>query len=657
MAAKKSSADASATKQSSIKEGKKEVMSFGADVGKLISLVAKSLYSNSEIFLRELISNSSDALEKYHIAILSGELEGQKLDDDARAENDIKEITVKYDKESATLVVTDTGVGMSRDDLATNLGTIAKSGTQQFIENILDKNTDASNLIGQFGVGFYSVFMLADQVEVDSVKLGSNEAWRWESEGVGSFALSKLDGDLPFSHGTRVTMHIKPDMADEYLDHHRLAHIIKQYSNHIRFPIMLNNDAGDMEQVNEARAIWTKSRGEITEEEHSDFFKSVAHVGGSPWLTMHNKNEGKETCFTNLLYIPTIKPFDLFHPDRKCNVKLYVKNVFITDDDSRVNLLPRYLRFVKGVVDSQDVPLNVNRDSLQHSHKINLIRASLVKKIQGELKKIAESDEGKYKEFWSNFGVVLKEGLCEALDTEGRESLMGICRFATTTHDFTSLDAYIERMKEGQTHIYYLIGESVSAMMQSPQIEGFVKKGVEVMLLTDSVDDFWTHVIYDYRDKEFKSVTNADTSLDAIESSSAEEEKQTADEEDQFVKFVAYAKEVLGQNVHDVIISKKLTSSPACLAVPEGAFNMRMERFLIDQKQLNQRRAKVLEINKKHPIIVKMAEKLSSSGGGNDELSANIAMLFDCVCIAEGEPLNDAASYSKRSIDLLSKVV
>jgi molecular chaperone HtpG len=621
-----------------------ETLSFNAEVGKILDIVAKSLYSNAEVFLRELISNSSDALEKWRFA---------NLTDTSAESGDEAEIVLQFDKEGKILTIADNGIGMTRQELIENLGTIASSGTQRFIENLTDKS---NNLIGQFGVGFYSCFMVADRVAVDSVKDG--ECWRWESDGKGSFTISQID-ELPFARGTKITLFMRDDAASEYCDRYRIENIVEHYSNHIRFPIMLveTKDDGEIkkERINNGTAIWTKERGQVTEEEHQDFFRSVAHVGGAPWLTMHNRNESRDVNFTNLLYIPTVKPFDLFHPDRRCSVKLYVKGVFVAEDSDKLSMLPRYLRFVKGVIDAEDQPLSVSRDSVQQNSRMNAIRSSVTKRVLGELKKIAQKEPERYKQFWDNFGAVVKEGLCEALDTESREGLMEICRFRSTTHDVVSIDEYIGRMKEDQKHIYYLIGDNCDAMMHSPQIEGLIKQGIEVLLLTDSVDDFWTHVIFDHKDKPFKSATSADVAASSNESEEDKKEETDSNEEN-LVKFIDFMKAVLGSAVADVAVSKKLTDSPACLAIPEGSFNMRMERFLIEQKQLNERRAKIMEINKRHPVIVRMVENLARNGE-NDPLKEYVRVLFDSVCIAEGEPIGDVLSYSKRSVDLLSRVV
>lgn len=635
-----------------------ESIPFNAEVGKVLKIVINSLYTDKDIFLRELVSNASDACDKLRYMIVQG------LNDNLLVSSDTEfRITISMDKKNKILFVQDNGIGMNKEDLIKNLGTIAKSGTQQFLSELSNKNSkdnfsDQGSLIGQFGVGFYSVFMVADKVVVESKKIGEKQGYRWVSNGEDSFYVE--ESDLDFSNGTRICIYLKKD-AVEYLDKFKIEHIITTYSEYIMFPIEFVNDNGDKEQLNSGIAIWNKPKAEVTPEQHQDFFRSVAHVGGSPWMVMHNKNEGTIE-YTNLLYIPSVKPFDLFHPDRKCSVKLFVRNVFVTEDN--VKLIPQYLRFLKGVVDCKDLPLNISRETLQQNVQINKIRKSLVKKVLSCLKKSLEKNCEEYTKFWENFGAVLKEGLCEATDTESRETLMGICRFYTTFSGgkLDSIDNYISRMAENQKYIYYFIGSNIDSMMKSPQIEGFLSRKIEVVLLTDPVDDFWTTVISEYKDKKLMSVTNSSVDLDNVDDNSSEEgdvveddNKENYDSEPMNI-LIKYIKKVLGDDVAEVKISKKLTDSPICLAIKDGGMDMRMERFLIEQKQLNYKTPKIFEINPSHPLITKLAD-IYSRKGESFGLSQYIRFLFDLSCVSEGENLSDIPSFVERSISILSEVL
>lgn len=628
-----------------------EKLKFNAEVGKVLNIVIHSLYTNKDIFLRELISNASDACEKLRVSSITNP--------DLIDSQDELKITIKVDKENHKLCIADNGIGMNKQDLVESLGTIASSGTQKFLDAIKNNkdSSQAVELIGKFGVGFYSAFMVASEVIVKSRKAGEKESWLWRSKGDGEFTIGSLDEESP--RGTEITLLLRPE-EHEFLDKFRIEHIITTYSDHIGFPIEFIDEKGNSEKLNSKSAIWTKAKDDINAEEHNEFFRSVAHVGGEPWMILHNKNEGTIE-FTNLLYIPSIKPFDLFHPDRRCSVKLYVNKVFITEDN--VEVIPRYLRFLKGVVDSPDLPLNISRETLQNNKVVGTIRQSLVKKVISALKKKADEDLSDYTKFWNNFGAVLKEGLCEATDTEGRERLLSVCRFySTATSDDTlvSIEDYIKRMKPDQDNIYYLTGSNIETIKKSPQLEGFVSRGLEVLLLVDPVDDFWTSVVTEYQKYKLKSITRVDTDLEkfSVEDSSQDQEDKSLNDssEKNADSLIEYFTKVLGDSVSSIKISKKLTNSPVCLSAGESGMDIRMERFLREQKQLSYKSAKILEINVKHPIIKGIIESYTKNGE-NSMLEDIIHLLFYQACIIEGEEIGNISSFADRMNNVFSNVL
>ena len=601
-----------------------ELLKFNAVVGKVLQLMIHSLYTNKDIFLRELVSNASDACDKLryeaitHPELLSGAAE--------------LAITVTLEKEPRIITIADSGIGMSREELIHNLGTIAKSGTQEFLSKLSGDSKKDSSLIGQFGVGFYSCFMIAGQVTVTSKRAGSDEVWEWQSDGSGEFTMRPGSADAP--RGTSIRLALKPG-EDEYLDPFRLRHIVETYSNHISFPITLRYD-DTTDTINTGSALWARAKSEVTKEQYDEFYHHVAHSPDEPWLVLHNKNEGKLE-YTNLLYIPSIKPFDLYHPDRKRRVKLYVKRVFITEEN--IDLVPAYLRFLRGVVDSQDLPLNISRETLQSNPLLANIRESVVKRVIGELRKKSENDAEGYKKFWMNFGPVLKEGLCEGASP--REAILEICRFASTQEELTGIDAYIARMKEGQETIYYLTGDSISAMKASPQLEGFATRGIEVLLLDDHVDDFWLNVVQDYKGKKFKAITRSDINLEQFPLTDTSQQPDADIPNDTVEALCKRMKDTLGDHVREVRVTQKLGSSAVCLATPEGSMDFRFERFLIEQKQLQGAAAKILEINPHHPIIQSLARQAS----GHDDV---IWLLFDQARILEGEGVLNPADFTRR---------
>ncbi|PZP84008.1 MAG: molecular chaperone HtpG, partial [Azospirillum brasilense] len=512
-------------------EGSAQTHQFAAETARVLNLMIHALYTNRDIFLRELISNASDACDK---------LRYQAQQDSAllKDEPELK-IHLSFDEKAGTLTITDTGIGMDEADMIAHLGTIAKSGTGEFLNNLSGDASKDVNLIGQFGVGFYSAFMVADKVTVRSRKAGTDACWQWESDGMGSYTITPAEAG---PRGTAITLHLKDDATKDYTDRHKLGFIVSTYSDHVGFPITLTDAEGVTHTLNDGSAIWARAKADVTDEQYQEFYRHVAHSPEKPWAVLHNKAEGALE-YTNLLFIPGIKPFDLFHPERRRRVKLYVKRVFITDEG--VELVPPYLRFLRGVVDSADLPLNISRETLQKSPLLEKIRDSVTSRVLGELKKRAEKEPESYAAFWDNFGAVLKEGLCEA--NTPREKILEACRFYSTychpersegpkagdasaapQHDkkLVSLDQYLERKKEGQQAIYFLTGDDVHAMANSPQIEGFKKRGIEVLLLADHVDDFWTGVTTSYKGTPLRSVLKAGGDLDAFPLDEAEEAKE-----------------------------------------------------------------------------------------------------------------------------------
>ena len=616
-----------------------EKLSFQAEVAKLLDIVVHSLYSNKEIFLRELISNASDACDRLRYSALT---QADLLDGDA----DFR-IRIIPDKETRTLVIADNGIGMNRDDLVENLGTIARSGTSNFLSNLSGDAKKDLTLIGQFGVGFYSAFMVASKVEVVSRKAGEVHGWRWVSEGQGEFVVSEVE---TAERGSRITLTLR-DGQDEFLEAHRLRHIIKTYSDHIAIPVMLKD--GDAEETaNSASAIWTRSKNEITAEQYKEFYHHVAHAFDEPWLTLHYKAEGALE-YTGLLYIPATRPFDIFHPERKQHVKLYVKRVFITDHCDE--LLPAYLRFMRGIVDSQDLPLNVSREMLQHNPMLAKIKAGLVKRVLSELKKKSEAEDGDYGTFWDSFGAVLKEGLYE--DFERKNDVLDLCRFRTTKSDTPiTLATYVERMKEGQEAIYTITGDDVATLKKSPQLEGFLAKDVEVLLLTDPIDEFWPSAIPSYQDKPLRPVTQTGADLGKIKSDTPEAEQAKPEEAsaDALSSLIAGFKLALGEAIKDVRKSERLTESAVCLVSDEGDMSIHLERLLRQHQQATANRPRILEINPGHPLIKRLADRTQATGTG-DWLEDAAHLLLDQARILEGESLPDPTAFARRMASAMEK--
>jgi len=615
-----------------------EKKTFQAEVSRLLDIVAHSLYSEKEIFLRELISNASDACDRLRYAALTHpELAG----DDTNYR-----VVLTPRKEARQLVIADNGIGMSHDDLVANLGTIARSGTAAFMQGLSGDAKKDMALIGQFGVGFYSAFMVAETVEVTTRKAGEAEGWRWVSDGRGEYTVEPAEKD---ARGTTITLHLR-EGDDEYLDPFRLQQVVRKYSDHIALPIVVfeageDGEEGKERTLNTASALWTRSKSEITAEQYKEFYHHTAHAFDEPWLTLHNKAEGKIE-YTNLLFVPSSKPFDLFDPARKNRVKLYVRRVFITDDCPE--LLPAWLRFLRGVVDSEDLPLNVSREMLQNNPIIARMRGQLTKRVVAELTRKAADAPEEFAEFWKNFGPVLKEGLYE--EGEQRESLLPLLRFHSTSGDgLVSLEEYVGRMKKGQDAIYSISGDSLDAVKKSPQLEGFRAKGIEVLLLIDPVDDFWMPTLGKYKDHAFKSVTRGGADLASIgeEPEAPGEEKPKHEVSGAVSGLMAIFKLALGDAVKDVRTSSRLTDSAVCLVADEGDIDMHLERLLKQHKQLDRTATRILEINPQHPLIEKLGA-LAGTEGSSPELTDFAWLLLDQARILEGEQLPDTAAFARR---------
>ena len=613
-----------------------EKRSFEAEVSRLLEIVAHSLYSEREVFLRELISNASDACDRLrYLALTQPEL----IKGDAAYR-----ITLTADATARTLTVADNGIGMSRDELIDNLGTIARSGTSAFVKNLSGDQRKDMALIGQFGVGFYSAFMVADKVEVLSRKAGEETAHFWVSDGKGDYT---VDAAVKESRGTAVTLHLKDDAA-EFTDPARLRAVVKRHSDHIAVPIVLH-DQGKDETINAASALWLRPKSEITAEQYREFYHHVGHAFDEPWLTLHNHTEGTLE-YTSLLFVPSAKPFDLFDPERKHRVKLYVKRVFVTDDCQP--LLPAYLRFLKGIVDSEDLPLNVSREMLQANPMLTRMRTQVAKRVLGELAKKAKDAPAEYATFWDNFGAVLKEGLYE--DHEQRDELLALTRFRSTAGDgLVSLDEYVTRMKPGQKAIYTISGDTPERVARSPQLEGFRARGVEVLLLTDPVDEFWLPALGAYKDTPFKSATRGAADLDGL-AAEAKDKTEPPKADAATGSLIALMKLSLGDAVKDVRVSTHLTDSAVCLVADEGDLDMRLERLLRQHQKLDQASKRILEVNPKHPLIARLAD-LAGKEGAASALGDFAWVLLDQARILEGEQLPDPPAFARRLSDLLAK--
>jgi len=615
---------------------KTEKMGFEAEVSKLLHMMVHSVYSDREIFLRELISNASDACDKMRYAGLT--------DAGLLKDNGDFGISITVDPEANTMVIADNGIGMSRDDLIENLGTIARSGTANFVDKLTGDSKSDMQLIGQFGVGFYSVFMVAETVDVRSRKAGEAEGWLWTSNGEGSYEISESDHA---GGGTSITLHMKED-AKEFTEQARLQTIVSKYSDHIAVPITLaikGGEEADAEPkiVNEGSAIWARPKSDITEEQYTEFYRSVGHAFDDPAVTLHYKAEGMQE-YTVLLFVPTKQPMDLFDPARKNRVKLYVKRVFISDDSA--DLLPGWLRFMRGVVDSQDLPLNISREMLQNNPTLARMSKAITKKVISEFEKLAKKDNAKFLELWSEFGPVIKEGIYE--DHERRDALMKLSHFRTTTSDgWSTLADYVGRMKDKQSAIYYITGSDATAVAKSPQLEGFRSRGIEVLLLSDPVDEFWIQMAPDFEGKPFKSITRGDSDLKDLAAEKTDDKKVEAASDGDMAALTTLMKEVLGDKVSDVRATDRLTDTSACLVASDSGMDMHLERILKAHNQLDSMTAKVLEVNPSHPLVKALA-KLAGKKGALDTLADPVWLVLDQAKILEGDPLDDATAFARR---------
>ncbi len=637
-------------------EAKKETLGFQTEVKHLLHLMIHSLYSNKEIFLRELISNGSDAADKLRFEALSndGLYEG----------NSELAIRIDFDKDERTITVSDTGIGMSREEVQEHIGTIAKSGTKQFFEKLTGDEAKDSELIGQFGVGFYSAFIVADKVTLTTRKAGETEAVRWESAGEGDYTLETVEKS---SRGTEVVLHLK-EGEDEFLDGYRLRSIVKKFSDHISLPIIMGRDVPaetdeegketaparvEDETVNSASALWTKSKDEISEEDYNEFYKHVGHDFQDPLTHVHSKVEGTNE-YTLLLYVPARAPFDMWDRDAKHGVKLYIRKVFITDDAEQ--LMPRYLRFVRGVIDSDSLPLNVSREILQQSKQISTIKAGAVKKVLGLLKTMAKDTET-YEKFWSEFGNVIKEGVIE--DLKNKDAIAKLLRFSSTHTDKekqdVSLADYVARMKEGQEKIYYVTADSFSAAKNSPHLEVFRKKGIEVILMADRVDEWLVSNLNEFDGKQLQSVAKGELDLDKLDTE--EEKKEQEETNKDFEAILKQMKEVLSDKVSEVRITNRLTDSPACLVTGDNEMSLNMERIMKEAGQsmnmMGMGGSKpIFEINPAHALVTSIKNEQ------DDDRFADITqILFDQAILSEGGQLDDPTAFVHKLNGLLQDLL
>jgi len=623
-----------------VDESHNETRAFEADVAKLLHIMVHSVYSEKDVFLRELISNAADACERLRYEAIA---KPEFLADDPTLR-----ITLAVDADKRSLAVEDNGIGMSREELVEALGTIAHSGTKAFLEKIEAAQAGGSAaLIGQFGVGFYSAFMVADRVDVLSRRAGSDEAWQWSSDGKGTFSVSPAAAAEAPRRGTRVILHLTED-AKSYTERFALERIVKEQSGHVPVPIAIVEKPGaEPSELADGSALWTKPKADISAADYTDFYRSVAGQFDEPALTIHFRAEGRNE-YTALVFVPGSRPFDLFDPDRKGRIKLYVRRVFITDE---AEVLPRYLRFVRGLVDSADLPLNISREMIQESPILAAIRKSVTSRVLGELEKLAEKEPEAYGKVWDNFGAVLKEGIYE--DFERRDALLALARFKTTASGdaWRSLKEYIGSLKQNQTAIYYLAGDDIGRLAESPHLEGFRARGIEVLLLPDPVDSFWLMSGVSFDGKPFKSVTQGAADLGLIPRLGAD--LPPAAEIDKPVKdFLDFIKETLGEAVSDVRASERLTDSPVCLVAPEHGPDRQLEKLLAGAGRLKTAAKPVLEVNPRHDIVVTLAA-LSDNDRAFKEDAAHL--LFEEARILDGDRPQNARMFGDRLARVLRR--
>ncbi|RAX40858.1 molecular chaperone HtpG [Rhizobium tropici] len=614
---------------------------FEADVARLLHMMVHSVYSDKDVFLRELISNAADACEKlrYEAIAQPGLLAN---DPDSR-------ILLTLDADGSKLVVEDNGIGMSRDEMIEALGTIARSGTRAFMERIeANKQGEGAQLIGQFGVGFYSCFMVADRVDVVSRRAGAEDAWLWSSDGKGGYSVAPVDVSEAPARGTRITLHLMED-AKSYASRWSVERIVKEQSGHVPVPIKIAEKPGEeATQLTDGTALWTKSKNDITAEEYTDFYRGVSGQYDEPALTVHFRAEGRHE-YSALAFVPGSQPFDLFDPDRKGRMKLYVKRVFITDE---AELLPRYLRFVRGLVDTSDLPLNVSREMIQESPILTAIRKGVTNRIITAIEKQAESDHDAFLKIWENFGSLIKEGIYE--DFERRSQLLALSRFRTTTSGdgYRSLADYIKDAKEGQQSIYYLVGGSLEQLKASPQLEGFRARGIEVLLLTDSVDSFWVTNAPEFDGKSFKSITQG--SADLAQFKKQDEDKPESESAPAEVQaFLDYAKQKLADEVSDVRASDRLIESAVCLVASEQGYDRQLEKILQGAGRLQSGAKPILEINMDHPVVKAIAAKADSPALRDDAAF----LLLDQARVLDGDKPADPRAFAERLARLMEKAL
>ena len=600
---------------------------FQAEVSQLLHLMVHSVYSETDIFLRELISNASDACDKLRYeAIARPELIG---DDGA------PRIRILPNKNANTLTVADTGIGMDRQELIDHLGTIARSGTKAFVAKLAEAR-DGAGLIGQFGVGFYSAFMVAERIVVISRRAGTSEVWNWSSSGGSGFKIAPAGDDdaRRLKRGTEIVVHLKADAA-KYLEAYEIERIVGAYSDNIQFAIELVPEEGEPRQINSASALWQRPKSELTAEDYKQAYKSIANAFDEPAMTLHYRAEGRYS-YAVLLFAPSTKPFDLFEPARKGKVKLYVRRVFITDD---ADLLPAYLRFIRGVIDSEDLPLNISREMLQNNPQLVQIRKAVTTRVIGEMESLSEKEPQSFEKIWDAFGAVIKEGIYE--DFERREKLLALSRFSTTSGEMRSLKQYVADLKPNQTEIYFLVGDSVDRLKSNPRLEAAGARGIEVLLLTDAVDAFWTSAPLDFEGKPLKSLSQGDINFDLIPllEESKDKTEPAADE----AATIAIIKASLGDRVSDVKASTRLTTSASCLVAGSQGPDRELERILMHQARAARTRP-ILEINLRHPLVVALAG-VGSDAAKADDLSL---LLLEQAQILDGELPEDPAAFAAR---------
>jgi molecular chaperone HtpG len=604
---------------------------FQAEVSELLNLMVHSVYSETDIFLRELISNASDACDKLRYeAIARPELLG---------DGEAPKIRIAANKAAGTLTVTDTGIGMDRQELIDNLGTIARSGTKAFVAKLAEAK-DGTGLIGQFGVGFYSAFMVADRIAVTSRRAGSVEAWTWSSSGGAGFEVAPGGEEDAgrVTRGTEIVLHLKDD-AKKYLETYEIERIVGAYSDNIQFPIVLVPEEGEPRQINSASALWQRPKSELKPEDYAQAYKSIANAFDEPAMTLHYRAEGRYS-YAVLLFAPSSKPFDLFEPARKGRVKLYVRRVFITDD---ADLLPAYLRFIRGVIDSEDLPLNISREMLQNNPQLAAIRKAVATRVISELEQLSDKDPENFNKIWDAFGAVVKEGIYE--DFERREKLLTLSRFTTTSGERRSLKQYVADLKPNQTEIYFLVGDSIERLKSNPRLEAAAARGIEVLLLTDAVDAFWTSARLDFEGKPLKSLSQGDLNFDLIpltddNDQKDKDEKPAADE----ASTIAVIKASLGDRVADVKASTRLTTSASCLVAGGQGPDRELERILSQQGARAARSKPILEINLRHPLVAAIA-----NAGGDKAKSDDLSLLLlEQAQILDGELPEDPAAFTAR---------